>query len=55
MEATTAKSSRLVTQYFREIEHRAGRSHANADAMSRRPCHKENCSHCSRTEQKSPI
>jgi hypothetical protein len=32
-----------------------GRSHANADAMSRRPCHKENCSHCSRTEQKCQL
>jgi hypothetical protein len=34
-----------LAAYDFEIEHRAGCSHANNDAMSRRPCHKKNCSH----------
>ena len=34
-----------LAAYDFEIEYRAGCSHANADAMSRRPCHKKNCSH----------
>jgi hypothetical protein len=45
----------ILAAYDFDIEHRTGRSHANTDATSRRPCHKENCSHCSRTEQKCQL
>ena len=45
----------ILAAYDFEIEHRAGHSHANADAMSQRPCHKENYSHCCRTEQKCQL
>lgn len=34
------------------IQHRAGEKHANADALSRRPCAQEGCAHCDRREQK---
>jgi transposase InsO family protein len=54
-EGQIARWFEILAAYDFEIEHRAGRSHANADAMSRRPCHKENCSHCSRTEQKCQL
>jgi hypothetical protein len=44
-EGQIARWFEILAAYDFEIEHRAGRSHANADAMSRRPCHKEKCSH----------
>ncbi|XP_058864420.1 uncharacterized protein LOC131706752 [Acipenser ruthenus] len=34
------------------IQHRAGEKHANADALSRRPCAREGCAHCSRKEER---
>ena len=42
----------ILAAYDFKIEHRAGRSHANADALSRRPCINANCGHCNRAEQK---
>ena len=54
-EGQIARWFEILAAYDFEIEHRAGHSHANADAMSQRPCHKENCSHCSRTEQKCQL
>ncbi|XP_053356089.1 uncharacterized protein LOC128527651, partial [Clarias gariepinus] len=32
------------------VQHRAGKLHANADALSRRPCSNERCQHCERVE-----
>lgn len=32
------------------VEHRAGKSHQNADALSRRPCLTDECRYCSRAE-----
>jgi len=54
-EGQIARWFEILVAYDFEIEHRAGRSHANADAMPRRPCHQVNCSHCSRTEPKCQL
>ena len=51
-EGQIARWFEVLAAYDFKIEHRAGRSHANADAMSRRPCHSENCCHCLRAEQR---
>lgn len=41
-----------IERYDFDIEHRAGTSHHNADAPSRRPCPIK-CSYCSRMEEKA--
>ncbi|KAJ8971356.1 hypothetical protein NQ317_002963 [Molorchus minor] len=41
----------MSLEYDFKIEHRKGRLHGNADAISRRPC-AERCSHCKRAENK---
>lgn len=41
-----------LASYDFEIQHRAGKSHNNADALRRRPCIEQHCSHCLRTEHK---
>lgn len=41
----------LLSQYEFKVEHRAGRSHSNADALSRRPCPID-CKHCNKAEEK---
>ncbi|CAG2223494.1 unnamed protein product [Mytilus edulis] len=38
----------VLASYDFKIEHRAGRSHNNADALSRRPCYNKECPHCAR-------
>ena len=43
-----ARWLQVVAEYDLVIVHRAGRSHVNADSLSRRPCH--SCSHCERQE-----
>ncbi|CAC5414217.1 unnamed protein product [Mytilus coruscus] len=40
----------VLESYDFKIEHRAGRSHNNADALSRRPCYNKECPHCARAE-----
>ncbi|XP_076851923.1 heat shock 70 kDa protein 12B [Brachyhypopomus gauderio] len=35
------------------VEHRPGRIHGNADALSRRPCASHDCKHCQRAEGKA--
>ncbi|CAG2240186.1 unnamed protein product [Mytilus edulis] len=40
----------VLASYDFKIEHRAGRSHNNADALSRCPCYNKECPHCARAE-----
>ena len=39
-------------QYDFQIEHRPGKSHQNADSLSRRPCLKSECKYCDKQEVK---
>ncbi|CAG2220668.1 unnamed protein product [Mytilus edulis] len=43
----------VLGTYDTEIQHRAGRIHSNADALSRRPCLVTSCTYCTRIESKS--
>lgn len=49
-EGQLARWLELLSAYDFSIEHRPGRLHGNADALSRRPCERE-CSHCSHRDQ----
>jgi len=48
-EGQIARWIERIQEYDFTIEHRAGTSHGNADALSRRPCPLD-CTHCSRAE-----
>lgn len=50
-EGQVARWLERLQEYDFESVHRAGTSHRNADALSRRPC-EEDCKHCSRQEGK---
>ena len=41
-----------LQQYDFQIEHRPGKSHQNADSLSRRPCLKSECKYCDKKEVK---
>lgn len=49
-EGQMARWFEVLASYDFEVQHRAGRSHNNADALSRRPCVGQECSHCNRIE-----
>lgn len=51
-EGQMARWFEVLASYDFEIQHRAGKSHNNADALSRRHCTEQHCSHCLRTEHK---
>jgi hypothetical protein len=51
-EGQLARWFELLSSYDFTIEHRAGLSHSNADALSRRPCADGDCKHCTRAESK---
>lgn len=51
-EGQVARWIERLQEYDFDTEHRAGTSHKNADALSRRPC-PEDCQHCSRAEAKA--
>ena len=51
-EGQVARWLHQLQQYDFNIEHRAGRKHQNADALSRRPCLAQLCKHCDRLEGK---
>lgn len=53
-EGQVARWIELLQEYDFVIEHRSGRSHGNADALSRRPC-PEDCKHCVRQEVKEAV
>ena len=50
-EGQLARWLEILSEYDFVIEHRRGRSHMNADALSRRPCPEE-CKHCRKIEEK---
>lgn len=43
----------ILSTYDMEIQHRQGRLHSNADALSRRPCLHVECSYCDKVEKKN--
>ncbi|GLV41720.1 hypothetical protein CBL_00333 [Carabus blaptoides fortunei] len=49
---TVKKPIERLQQYNFDTGHRAGSSHCNADALSKRPC-PENCNHCVRLQEKA--
>lgn len=53
-EGQIARWIERLQNYDFSIEHRKGRLHSNADALSRRPCKLE-CKHCSKTEDKEGV
>jgi hypothetical protein len=52
-EGQLARWFEVLASYDIRIEHRAGRSHNNADALSRRPCYNYSteCAHCTRVKK----
>ena len=50
-EGQIARWLEILSTYDYEIQHRAGRVHSNADALSRRPCQAD-CSYCKRAESR---
>jgi len=53
-EGQVARWIERLQEYQFKMEHRKGRLHNNADALSRRPC-RVDCKHCHRAEQKEHI
>lgn len=51
-EGQLARWLETLQDYNFEIRHRPGRLHANADALSRRPCEAEQCRYCQRVEDR---
>ena len=49
-EGPVARWIEALQDYNFEVQHRAGRLHSNADALSRRPC--EDCRHYERQEER---
>ena len=52
-EGQMARWLEVLGTYDFEIQHRAGRIHSTADALSRRPCLATSCKYCNRIESKS--
>jgi len=50
LEGQMARWVERIMMYKFEIVHRAGKSHGNADALSRRPCLDEGCKFCQRVD-----
>ena len=51
-EGQLARWIEQLQQYDFDVHHRAGVSHSNADALSRRPCLQRPCNHCDRLESR---
>lgn len=51
-EGQIARWLERLQQYDFQIEHRPGRKHGNADALSRRPCSHTSCKHCDQKENR---
>jgi hypothetical protein len=54
LEGQTARWIQRLQEYNFTSDHRQGRKHSNADALSQRPC-QENCSHCHKVEDRAEI
>jgi hypothetical protein len=52
LEGQTARWIQRLREYNFTSEHRHGRKHNSADALSRRPC-QEGCTHCQKVEAKA--
>ncbi|KAK0136443.1 hypothetical protein N1851_027445 [Merluccius polli] len=52
-EGQVARWLEALQEYDFEIQHRAGRLHSNADALSRRPCAALECRYCRRQEERA--
>lgn len=50
-EGQVARWLEALQEHDFEIQHRAGRHHGNADALSRRPCEAVECRYCQRQEE----
>ncbi|RXN24698.1 Retrovirus-related Pol poly from transposon [Labeo rohita] len=51
-EGQVARWLEILQEYDFEVQHRPGRQHANAAALSRRPCLTDECRYCSRQEER---
>uniref|UniRef100_A0A7N8WJS6 Gypsy retrotransposon integrase-like protein 1 n=1 Tax=Mastacembelus armatus TaxID=205130 RepID=A0A7N8WJS6_9TELE len=51
-EGQVARWLEVLQEYRFEVQHRPGHRHANADALSRRPCAEGMCRHCQRQEER---
>lgn len=52
-EGQMARWIEVLSTYDMEIQHRQGRLHSNADALSRCPCLHVECSYCEKIEKKN--
>ena len=52
LEGQIARWLQKLQEYQFEVVHRAGKSHMNADALSRRSCYESECKVCSNLEKK---
>ncbi|XP_067358906.1 uncharacterized protein [Channa argus] len=51
-EGQVARWLEILQEYDFDIQHRPGRQHGNADALSRRPCLLDECRYCRRHEER---
>ncbi|CAB4041567.1 Hypothetical predicted protein, partial [Paramuricea clavata] len=54
-EGQLARWLQKIQQYDFHVEHRPGKEHLNADALSRRPCLRNSCRNCDRMESKEQV
>jgi hypothetical protein len=54
LEAQTERGIQRLQEYNYISEHRQGRKHNNADALSRRSCEEE-CTHCHKVETRADV
>jgi RNase H-like domain found in reverse transcriptase/Reverse transcriptase (RNA-dependent DNA polymerase)/Integrase zinc binding domain/Integrase core domain/gag-polyprotein putative aspartyl protease len=54
LEGQLARWMVRLQEYNFQIEHRSGRTHLNADGLSRRPCSRE-CKHCTKHEESDEV